>query len=68
MNSRIDELAKQCWSHRVQGSLIDGQLHFDHKKFAELIVRECAKIADNPAPGAFTSIGNDIIKHFGVEE
>lgn len=41
MNQRINELAKQCWSHRVEGSLIDGQLHFDHKKFAELIVGEC---------------------------
>ena len=34
-------------------------------KFAELIVRECAKAADSIAP----SIVSDVIKeHFGVEE
>jgi uncharacterized protein YktB (UPF0637 family) len=36
-------------------------------KFAELIVRECASIASNPATGCYTSFGNDIKKHFGVE-
>lgn len=44
MNERIKELEKQCWSHRVDGALIDGHLHFDTKKFAELIVRECMSI------------------------
>jgi hypothetical protein len=35
------------------------------EKFAELIVRECAKAADSIAP----SIVSDVIKeHFGVEE
>ncbi len=42
-NDRIQELEKQCWSHRVNGTLVDGQLHFDTKKFAELIVQECLK-------------------------
>ena len=41
MNQRIRELEKQCWSHYVNGVLIDGHLHFDVEKFAELIVREC---------------------------
>ena len=41
MNERIKELEHQCWSHRVDGRLVDGQLHFDTEKFAELIVREC---------------------------
>lgn len=41
MNERIKELEKQCWSHRVDGVLVDGHLHFDTQKFAELIVREC---------------------------
>jgi hypothetical protein len=40
MNERIKELEKQCWTHRVDGTLVDGQLHFDTKKFAELIMRE----------------------------
>jgi len=46
MNERIQELEKQCWSHRVNGTLVDGQLHFDTKKFAELIVQECISIVD----------------------
>ena len=29
MNERIKELEKQCWSHRVDGVLVDGHLHFD---------------------------------------
>jgi hypothetical protein len=45
MNERIKELEKQCWSHRVDGTLVDGQLHFDTQKFAVLIVRECAALA-----------------------
>jgi tRNA U54 and U55 pseudouridine synthase Pus10 len=45
MNKRIKELEKQCWSHRVDGALVDGQVHFDTQKFAELIVRECAELA-----------------------
>ena len=45
MNERIKELEKQCWSHRVDGVLVDGHLHFDTQKFAELIVRECAALA-----------------------
>ena len=40
MNERIKELEKQCWTHRVDGALIDGHLHFDTKKFAELLEKE----------------------------
>ena len=46
MNERIQELEKQCWSHRVDGTLVDGQLHFDTKKFAKLIVQECLNICE----------------------
>ena len=42
-NNIIKELEKQCWSHRVDGALVDGQLHFDTTKFAELIVQECMR-------------------------
>lgn len=41
MKRRIKELEKQCWSTRVNGILVDGQLHFDAQKFAELIINEC---------------------------
>ena len=47
MNERIKELEQQCWSHRVDGVLVDGHLHFDTKKFADLIVWECMKICED---------------------
>ena len=68
MNERIKELEKQCWSHRVDGRLVDGQLHFDTEKFAELIVRECY-VALFPALRDMISRGQayDLIKkQFGV--
>jgi len=65
VNERIKELESQCWSHRIGGALMDGQLHFDTQKFAELIVKECAEIADTAEP----FLASDLIKqHFGVEE
>jgi hypothetical protein len=50
--------------------------NFDPKKFAELIVRECADIAreigNNTEPDDFAlecyEIEDQIMKHFGVEE
>jgi hypothetical protein len=36
MNERIEQLALECYQAP----------EFDYKKFAELIVRECAKIAE----------------------
>jgi hypothetical protein len=70
MNNRIAELEKQCWSHRVEGVLVDGQLHFDTAKFAELIVRECMQVLD---PGGHQLIARFharqwLAEHFGVEE
>ena len=69
MNERIRELEKQCWSHRVDGTLVDGQLHFDTKKFAELFVKECG-VALNPILRDMISRGHgyELIKeHFGVK-
>ena len=67
MNQRLKELEQQCWSHRVDGALVDGQLHFDTQKFAELIVRECAQRIDywESRQGEHT---DDLLKHFGVKE
>jgi len=59
MNNRIKELEPQCWEHNEFG------LNFNYQKFAELIVRECASIADKAEPYK----ANDLIKqHFGVEQ
>ena len=70
MNERIKELAEQA------GYTTDmfGIGHWDMpecKKFAELIVRECADIAQqhNKSPvAAPLAIGYVIREHFGVEE
>ena len=70
MNERIKELEKECWSHRVDGTLVDGQLHFDTKKFAKLIVRECSRIADdwvNNEDNGKNYPSDKINEHFGVE-
>ena len=76
MNERIKEIEKQCW----QSIQIEPYTLFDVKKFAELIVRECAHIAIFKDSGtvatadvaghmaAGRSIAARLIKeHFGVE-
>ena len=37
------------------------------KKFAELIIQECAKIADDNFNKGFCPVGDYIKQHFGVE-
>ena len=68
MNERIKEIEQQCWSHRVNGTLVDGQLHFDTKKFAELIVREMLQTCEDHPGWSGRMIGEQIKQHFGVEE
>lgn len=73
MNERLKELEKQCWSYRVDGVLVDGQLHFDTEKFAELIVRECLDQCYNRGMNDELYAGQlkaaaYIEQHFGVEE
>ena len=75
MNQRIKELEPQCWEHNEFG------LNFNYEKFAELIVRECVKVAVYKDSGymypadvagymaAGRSTAAHMIKeHFGVEE
>jgi hypothetical protein len=70
MNKRILELSKEA------GSVADATyakgpdaiwLREYNKKFAELIVRECADIS-NQAERQCQHPGTQILKHFGVEE
>jgi len=63
MNQRIDELSRHCW----RGT------YFDFERFAELIVRECANMAESFHRHQYDFTGNlelhEFIKqHFGVEE
>ena len=59
MNERLKELMKQA------GTDSSGKwLGVEHaEKFAELIVKECAKVAD----GGWADPGHQIKQHFGVE-
>jgi hypothetical protein len=72
MNERIKELEKQCWGYRVDGVLVDGQLHFDTEKFAELIVAECVRVCvidlADPRDSVELQCAKKIQKHFGVEK
>ena len=70
MNEQLKQLA-------IESKLIAPEYNgFDHtrlsisqQKFAELIVRECASIANSGIdPAESHLIGNDILEHFGVEE
>ena len=76
MYIRIKELAEQAWDSLIDemGDVVseDGRLNSDFlhayvQRFAELIVRECAKRVDywESRQGEHT---DDILKHFGVEE
>ena len=41
MNEHIKRLATICWDKQL-----DGRLHFDHEKFAEVIVGKCIELMD----------------------
>jgi hypothetical protein len=71
MNERIRELAEQArikdhWSMDERRYLTN---YLDEQKFAELIVRECAEIADNAdaTREKWQSIGKFVREHFGIE-
>ena len=48
----------------MEGALVDGQLHFDTAKFAELVVRECMS---NLYLNGYDDAVMQIKQHFGVE-
>jgi len=58
MNERMKELLKQCQieTYGVNGELLE--IGFDAEKFAELIVRECARLCSDPAV---------VLQHFGID-
>ena len=69
MNERIRELEQQC----VYWDADEETYEFDREKFAELIVKECAKIVEGSSlPDAYSEpclelIADDIRGHFGVK-
>ena len=75
MNQRIFKLAKQAdliqWDTLPSGARTpDHESVVKAKKFAELIVRECARIADDGCGSACFGLGINgamLLQHFGVE-
>lgn len=63
MNERIKELYKEAYG--VQLSIQDFVLDSNEKKFAELIVRECAGVVFRKT-GPKSAL--NVLEHFGVEE
>ena len=70
MNERIRELAEQAGFNHMGIGLVIGIEEY-HQKFAELIVKECAKAADEGLAQVTMKVewpSYHIKKHFGVEE
>ena len=66
MNEKILEFARQTGLCDADGDFFGGKIS-QYDEFAQLIIRECAKVA-NENVGAFTpSCGNFVLDHFGVE-
>ena len=69
MNKRIEELSLQCIRYKLvaEGARSD----FDYKKFAELIVTECADVLlkwkGEPFPFDEDLAASLIKEHFGVK-
>ena len=77
MNERIQQLKESTrpeidWEARHYVELNNGEKEkwMDEwfEKFAELIVKECAEVADLADENKCEWIGGNILTHFGVEE
>ena len=66
MNERIRQLAEQAGYRDIFDN--DTKARARLEKYTELIVRECAVIADEPTSQPFSSYGEKIKQHFGVKE
>lgn len=69
MNERIKELAEQC-GFRSNPDIYDRNQSFDIQMFAELIIKECGKIADDTTfdlEGCTFEIQDKLNKHFEVK-
>ena len=68
MNEQIQELAEQASHQSPDGYAVTIPYSKDFaKKFAELIVKECANVGERYADGNY-EVYNQIMAHFGLEE
>ena len=66
MNEQIEKLAEQCYETGPIGK--DGwpeYSKFNYKKFADLIVKKCAELAEECYCG--DTVKSLILNHFGIE-
>ena len=68
MNTRIDDLYRQARLDAGYERGFEATVQDVYQRFAQLIVRECAKIADIADENKCEWIGGNILTHFGVEE
>lgn len=70
MNERINELYEKAKLPLLdkEGNCKYGDTYFSKEKFAELIIRECANVADNSYDKGRCPVGGFVMQHFGVEE
>ena len=67
MNDRIKEIERQCW----QSTQSEPYALFDVKKFALLLIEECAKQAEYSGYNQMFGNGglrSKLHKHFGIDE
>ena len=70
MNERIDAIIDQMDQSGLPYQTDDYSMTVtgrDLEYFAELIVRECAKVGERYADGNY-EVRNQILEHFGLEE
>jgi hypothetical protein len=67
MNEKIKQLAEQAYLYQEHDNFLTAAL----ENFAELIVKECAEIANDhnsEVEGVTLGVGRALKQHFGVKE
>lgn len=70
MNKRIEKLAKDCFEY-YEGTLDGDIVEFNYNRFAKLIIKECAMIADEGFGSAHFGLGisGKMLKdHFEIKD
>ncbi len=66
MNKKIEEFAEQC-GFRSNPDIYDRNQSFDIEKFAELLIRDCAKHVSHVYKQGGGTYGEVILKHYNLE-
>jgi hypothetical protein len=66
MNKKIEEFAEQC-GFRSGDSIYDRNQSFDIEKFAELLIRDCAKQVNHIYKQGGGTWGEVILKNYNIQ-